>query len=59
MEFYVKKVCVVVSDVDFENSDDEACFSQCFWIECKDLPMVLKMCRDNNKYVKIEIDYTK
>ena len=59
MDLYLKEVLVIVSDSKNESVEDECYFSQCFWVETEDLPSFLKMCYANNKYVKIELDYTK
>lgn len=59
MELYVEEVLVIVSDVKIEDSTDEIYFTQCFWVETKELSSFLKICCENNKYVKIELDYTK
>jgi hypothetical protein len=57
MELYAEEVLVIVSDNKIEDST-EIYFAQCFWVEAKDLSSFLKICCENNKYVKIELDYT-
>jgi hypothetical protein len=53
MELFVEHILVEVSN---DKGDDD--FAQCFWVDVDDLSAFLKLCRENNKYVKIEIDYS-
>lgn len=44
----------------FDSKEDvlnEAPYTQCFHLDGEQLEPFLKMCKENSKYVKVEIDY--